>query len=264
MPTPLRKRKEAAWELLTGDLFAPPFGSGGGASNPYEDYVNALAPEYWRRYRETSGTVGLNSGSLGGTTTWTPGAGALGQIGQLGANEAYDFDGALSKDSFPITPTMANAVEFGVAILNFPDTLGETTTGILYCYGDLGGAFMLRYSGAAGTLVGRVDYATDAITLTSTALPLGAWSWIFANYSESGDRKLHLYRGVAGVVTEFAYTTNTASVGAFSPPAVPFVVGAQANQSQTWDGKIDEVIWKNRPLTATEMLNLTLLSGLAA
>ncbi len=217
-----------------------------------DSYISSLGPEFFYKLNETSGTSVTNYGTLGGTGTWTPGTGSLNNASPVGL--AYDFDGANSKIEYANNATMANAEEFSGGMLINADTAGESNTGTLWMWGNLTSAYMLRISGAGLTLVSRVDYATDAITLTASPITTGAWQWIFWKYSLSGDRKMHLYRGISGVVAEMttptytAYTTHTASASTYSAPSGAFVIGAAANQSLTFDGKIALPFWKGSAL----------------
>lgn len=222
----------------------PAYSSG----NPADDYIASLAPELFYKFNETSGTAIANYGTLGGAGTWTPGAGSLGNASPLGLSA--DFDGSNSRLEYANNATMANAEEFSGGELIYVDSAGKTSSGALWIWGTLSTAYNLRFSSGLA-LVGRVDYATDAITLTSATLTTGVWQWIFWKYSLSGDRKLHVYRGVNGVVAELAYTTNTASSGAYSAPAGSFMVGAASNNSLNFDGKIARVFQKNSALATS-------------
>lgn len=214
-----------------------------------DGYMSSLSPELFYKFNETSGTAVTNYGTLGGTGTWTAGVGTLNNASPLGLS--YDFDGLNSKIDYANNATMANAEEFSGGALVYADSAGEASTGTIWCWGNLTSAYMLRISGAGLTLVSRVDYTTDAITLTSTAITTGAWQWIFWKYSLSGDRKMHLYRGISGVVSEMAYTTNTASATTYAAPSGTFTVGAANNQSLTWDGKIARLFWKGSALATS-------------
>lgn len=224
------------------------------AAQRYIKYINSLAPLLWRRYNETSGTTGVNYGSLGGTTTWTPGVGgALGQEGHLGANEAYDFNGTTSLDSFANNATMANAETFTRCYLAKARSAGEGSTGVLSAWGTLSGEHSDRFSGAGRAIAARADYATNATSLTNETLDLDVWYWIFVTYDVTGDRKAYITLSQNGVATPATYATQIASVGAYTAPAAAYAIGALTNNSATWDGFIDEVLFFDRVLTLAEM-----------
>ena len=213
------------------------------------NYIStSIAPELFFKFDETSGTSVTNYGSLGGTATWTPGSGSQNNTAPVG--KAYDLDGSNSRVEYANNATMANAEEFAGGMLVNADSAGKTSSGALWIWGILSTAYNLRFSSGLA-LVGRVDYATDAITLTSTTLSTGVWQWIFYRYSLAGDRKLHVYRGVNGAVAELTYTTNTASSGAYSAPSGSFMIGAASNNSLNWDGKIGATFWKSSALATT-------------
>src|SRR5690554_5596660 len=88
--------------------------------------VEDTAPLIWLRMRETTGTTAVNAGSGGATLNGTiSGAITLGQIGKLGANDAFDYatssDGAIT---IPNHASWAGAASYTYAALMLPRTGG--------------------------------------------------------------------------------------------------------------------------------------------
>lgn len=227
----------------------------------YEAYITSLAPLLWLRLRETSGTTPVNSGSLAGLTiTWTAGAGALGQTGQLGANEAYDFDALASIITIAATASLDLATFTEVALVR-PDAAGESSVGRISNYGS--GTQFTQFNGALTALRAQVGAGTAANTVATTGLTAATWALLFQTYDDAGDRKVRLYKGIAGAVAEYAYSTQDAATGTRSSVAASALnVGNRTLTDCTWDGLYDEFMMFNRILSAAEMLQITLLSGL--
>lgn len=111
----------------------------------YANYMASLNPLIWLRLRETSGTAPVNSGSLSVTNVWTPGAGALGQTGKLGANEAYSFDALVSRIRITNNATLAAMTTQKWAFLAQIATLGEGSLGHLFGWASGAGGANLNY-----------------------------------------------------------------------------------------------------------------------
>lgn len=264
MPTPDRRRKEAAINLL-GLIGWPQIGvepvtpsliaeTPGGQS--YADYIASLAPLLWLRLRETSGTSVANSGSLGGSGTWTAGSGALGQTGKLGANEALLFDGSVSKIVSADNPKTPAFTACGLA---FGNSQGENSAGAILHTGQQASDNTLRVSGAGAITSGVDTDSTDAVTTSvNGAFETGKWIWYFATYDDNGDRKIYLYKGLAGALSNIV-SSQTAATGIRSNSG-GYQVG-NFSDVRTWDGLIDEVLLFPRILTSGEMLRIIQLSG---
>jgi hypothetical protein len=225
----------------------------------YEQFVtDDLDPVIWYRLRETSGTSPANSGSASLTATWTPGAGALGQTGKLGANEAYDFDALVSKIAIADNAAIQALATYTIIGLVHADGFGENNAGEII---HLGALNAFRATGTAGRFTMVFDTGSTDATSTSTDgfLTTGAWLAIFGTYDDAGDRRARLYKGVAGVVTEATYSAQTAATGSRVAP-VGAIIG-NFSDVRTWDGLIDEIIVCNRVLTSAEMLQYTQLAG---
>lgn len=232
--------------------------SGGGLS--YASYIASLAPVLWLRLRETSGTNAANSGSLGAAAdgTWTPGAGAVGQTGQLGANEAYDFDGAASDILIPDATAINNVAVVTYATLFKADGAGENNIGMFYSSSTR----QFRINSSSFPVRMFISGTANANSVTNNSfISTGAYHWIFATFDNTGDRKVRLYKGISGAVTEATYTTQDAMTGPIVNTATHHV-GNNAAANGTFDGLIDESLIFDRVLTTAEMLQITTLSGL--
>jgi Concanavalin A-like lectin/glucanases superfamily len=233
----------------------------------YATYIASLAPIEWLRFNEPSGTTVVNYGSLtNANATFTPGSGAVAQTGQLGAVEAYDFDGAASLATITYNAALDGLTAFTFAALVKADSAGEGNVGTIYTWGNNNTTATLRFVGASRAFFFAHRYATTSMqTVTTTALATGQWYWVFGTYDQSGDRFGRIYISSGGTAVEAAYSgapAPIASVGTVTVNGVAPIVGNLALASNSWDGLIDEVMWFNRVLTQTEMNNIIQKSNL--
>lgn len=226
----------------------------------YAGYIQRLNPALWYRFNELSGTSVRNWGLLGSAYNgvWTPGAGAIAQPGKLGPSSAYLFDGAdsivtVTGDATIRVPTNSSAY------LIYPSSTGEGNVGRLHNWST--GLWNCRFS--AANLYAVEDAATDAVSSCNAGPTLNTWQWIFRVYDDAGDRKIHLYKGINGVVTEFAYASQVAAVGAaVAKTGANLHIGNNGNSSATFAGLYDEMLmWFNASLTMAQMTKISLLSG---
>ncbi len=235
----------------------------GPVAHTYASYVASLSPLLWEEYIETSGTTIINHGSLGAAQdgTWTPGTGALAQTGQLGAGQAASWDGLDTRVVVPATASLDGISKYTFAFLCKPATLGESAGGIFYSFGN---------SSTEGNLIAtnsvrcfqQSTVSAQSLTSGITFITLGSWQWIFFQYDDTTDRKLHIFKGIGGAVTEAAYTTQTAATGTLVNTGQPLYIGNRALIDRTWSGLFDEVVMFNSILSSDQMLQLTLLAGL--
>lgn len=232
--------------------------------NQFDDLIVSLNPLEWLSFREISETSLRNRGSLPNANgTWTPGAGALGQVGQLGANDAADFDGAASLVTITYNAALDGLTAFTFAALVKADSAGEGNVGTIYTWGNNNTTASLRFVGASRALFFAHRYGTTNMqTVTSTTLSTGQWYWVFANYDEAGDRKGNVFISSAGAAVEASYASEQASVGTVTVNGVSPIIGNLTAAANTWDGLIDEVMWFNRVLTQAEMNNIIQKSNL--
>lgn len=231
----------------------------------YEAAVTALAPAMWLRLRETSGTTVANSGTTA-AGTFTPGTGAVGQTGQLGANEAFRFDGADSKISVPASVLINNLTDFTWAVLCNFATAGENGAGNLLV--DAGGNRILALISATPfRLNWQVWHTSDFSTRISAAgvqnITANTWAWVFATYT-AADKTPRLYVGRSGAVNELTYSTSTISVNALANSSGAMLTGNNNANTRTVDGLIDEAIIFPSVLTTAQMLSIVQASGLVA
>lgn len=242
-----------------GEPFKPfgrEFGAGAGASLTYAQYVASLNPLLWYSMRATAGATETNRGSGGsGFDASINGGISLGQVGELGANEAHDVDGTTGY--YQVTTGAAiQGGQFWYGFLVNPDTAGEGNAGRFYTNGA---QTYLRFQ--AGMILQTLVTGTgNGVATTTTALTAGQWTWVFAAYDDAGtflgDRKTHIYIGKNGVVSEAAYSANTALTGTFTTPSGNlFIANNSAAAAVTFDGKMDEVVAKySFPATITDLI----------
>lgn len=237
-----------------------------GAGIDYALFAASLNPLLWYKFNEPSGTTVINYGSLGsGNGTFTPGVGAVAQTDSMGANEAYDFDGADSKVTGPTSTSINNAAVFSVALKVKADTSGEATNG--YLWSDNGGNRVLLITSGASSPY-RLSFGVWCTTMQALAVTsVGSGviqsddMWVFGTYDNAGDRTPHIYFGNAGALTEASYSTATPASNTLANASGALLLGNNTSNVRTWDGLFGEFLFFNRILTATEMLNLTQASA---
>lgn len=239
--------------------------SGSGAPVTYDSFVNGLSPILWLRLRETSGTTPVNSGSAGAALdgVYTPGTGAVGQTGLLGANEAYSFDGADSK--IVVTSTAAhNALPaFTRIFLIKPTNSGEGGSGSFFFWDTSTGEGCLFFNGALTSIQGIVKSTGNATSTTTTGLSAGVYAALFMTYDHAGDKKVHLYKYAAGgSLTEFGYSAQTAATGSLGTPAGDYNIGNRQTNNTTFNGVMDEVLTIGSVLSNAQMTQYAQLAGL--
>lgn len=230
----------------------------------WSSYVTAtIAPVGWWSMRATSGTNEPNRGTGGAALDMTITSATLGQVGKLGANEAALCDGANTRYQTPNNAALAALTTWEWVFLVNPSSAGEGNNGTFFYWGSgAGGDPFLRYSSSATVLRLTVWAASNVDTLTMTALANGAWQLLFAAYDNAGDRKGHLYKGVSGAVSEFAYSAQPALTGNYVAPADPLNLFNATIQTTTFAGLADEaLIVSGNLVTATTRTQLAILSG---
>lgn len=222
----------------------------------YVQTMNDIGWVLWFKHNETSGTSVANSGSLATTGTWNPGVGSVGQTGFLGANEAFDYDGANSRTSIPNNAIFGNATAFTWMILFKPDGNGEGGIGHLYRYGIVN--TFAHVNNNSRLTVRRTAATTNAFSEALAAWSAGQWSHIFITFDNATDRLLHVYRAQNGNVSELTYNTNShvAAVGALTNNTDTLFIGNASNLTVTFDGLIDEIAYKNAVLTLSQMRDI--------
>lgn len=217
------------------------------------------------KMQQTSGTNEPNVGSLGSAVNMTITSTTLGQTGKLGANEAYLFDGAVSRLQCANNATLANKTAWEWVFLVKPSGAGEINFGAFFCWGDGNpdNSPNLLFNGGVSSLLCRVynTTPTNFNTTTTTGLSTSAWSIVFAAFDNAGDRKVHLYKGISGAVTEFGYSAQPAMTGTYKAPTVALNLFNSSGQSVTFAGLGDFAGVVDGNLTPAQRLKIVQLAG---
>lgn len=210
---------------------------------------------YWPLNEVTSGSARDYSGNGNHGTTTTA---LVAQSGQSG--RAYTFGGASTDQVVTGYSTHNQQVSY-VALVYKTGNGG----------GNLGRVFDKRVSGAqsevmfwstASTLeYNRQFSGGNAIWNVTDVAGLNAWQMIGLTYNSSSATNDPIFY-INGVARSLAGDTN--STGTVSDNADAYVIGNRASDSlRNFAGKMQHFAIFNRILTATEMLNLAQIAGVA-
>lgn len=237
-------------------------------------YLESLNPLVGLHLRETEGTAPANYGRLNVTTLWTPGAGALGQTGKLGPNDAYSFDALLSRIRLVNNATLAAMTTQKYLFLARINSLGEGSLGHLFGWGAGAGGANLNYLivQATSKLAAQINTdGTDAAAVANNSqiadiIGAGIFAWIFMDYDDANalgnGRRIRFFKGVGGVVTQLTLATNTAATGSvISMGANNLGIFTNDAQSFTSDGVIDEAFIDDSLWTADQMQTIATLTA---
>jgi hypothetical protein len=259
--------------ILAGDLpfnaegmAVYPDGTAGGlpvststAGLTYAQYIASLNPLLWHKHNDPSGTTGTNSGSLGSGQNGTYSNATLAQAGQLGAGEAVSWNGTTTFMSVPNSASVDGIATFTWAFLHNLSSAGEGTLSRLYCWGDSGSALL---SMNTAQVVAGVPATGAASSVANSFFTFGAWQWTFMTYDDTGDRRIRLYKGLAGgSLTELTYGTQTAATGTLTVTGSTLYIGNRANNDRTIAGLVDEDMFFNKLLTTDQMTEIMRASG---
>lgn len=191
--------------------------------------------------------LGSAGSALDGTTTAVT----------IDAN-GMNFNGTTSKIVVPDHAALQALATYTVVGIVKANGFGENNAGEIF---HLGALNAFRITGTAGRVTTVFDTnATDAGATTNDAfISTGVGLALFNTYDDAGDRRCHLYRGIAGIATEATYSTFNAATGTRVTP-VGAIVG-NFSDVRTWDGIINKIFVCNRLLTPTEMNNITTLAA---
>lgn len=244
------------------------------SSSSYANYITGLASAIWIKFQEPSGNP-ANSGSLGLTLTNSSAAAPTQAItgapqgGATRINEAFDFAGETSAGAVVTITNDATLKAWTTqrwAFLSRPDTLGGSSGGKFAVWGGFGATDHLIMSCVSSNrLQSTINTATtnaNAVTnVNQISDCIGAWCWLFMDYDDANalgnGRKIRLFKGLNGVVTQLTLATDTAAVGTVDQPVTGLCIGNTSARTVTFDGQIDEVIGNASLWTATEMQNIT-------
>lgn len=233
-------------------------GTGLTPAQQFAAYDAALGWNLSYRFNEVSGTTVVNYGSLGsGDGTWTPGAGAQGQTGQLGANQAYLYDALDSVVTGPTSAVINNASAFTYLFLVRLASTGENNAG--YLVSDANQLRILSIANVASPFrinAQVVAASTNATCTTATGqgTAVNTWTTVALTYDDAGDRKPHIYFGTAASeLAEATYSSQVAAVGTLSNAVGALRIGNRPDSSRTMDGLLDEFRFKNVALTLAQL-----------
>lgn len=210
----------------------------------------------WWQFNEGGGAAASDASGNGNTLTLT---GATWTAGYSGTALAYNAGAGLAS----VTPSAAlnNHTEFTWAAWVRPT--GEMGRGIGPVIERGTGSDQRRTlsfgpagSSAPGTVHGMVRAGTNAFSEAQVnSYALDAWAHWAMTYSDSGDRRIHIYRN--GV--EVAYRSQTPAAGALVPDAGSGLgIGATPGSLfYGFTGVIDDVRIYNRVLNGAELLSLS-------
>lgn len=248
---------------------------GGGVSraDQYAAYINSLSLPVWIKFQETSGNP-VNSGSL--ALTLTNSSAAAPTQAQNGApqgaiaraNEANDFAGETSNGAVVTITNNATLKAWTTqrwAVLCHPDTLGGSSSGKMLVWGGFGATDHLILGMVSSN---RIQSTINTDTTNGAAISnvnqisdcIGAWCWFFMDYDDANalgnGRKIRIFKGLNGVVTQLTLATDTAATGTVDQPATGLAIGNTTARTVTFDGQIDEVLGSPALWSTTEMQNI--------
>ncbi len=173
----------------------------------------------------------------------------LGQVGQLGANEAFDFDG--SNDVLTLDDVRTDGLTAGTLwLLINPDTLTDGDR-LIFKNGELD-----WYLQADGSMVGHVDYSTTDAETSSAAgvITTGAWQAVGMSWDDSA-KTVNLYK--AGVLVN---DTVQVGVGTRVSNTNNYLIGDNTG-TNAFDGKIDELLGAAAASSASQFAQLAAAAG---
>jgi peptidoglycan/xylan/chitin deacetylase (PgdA/CDA1 family) len=173
---------------------------------------------------------------------------------------AAEFNGTSSKVSIGSAADIDDLVEFTFAAWIYLTDAGGSSAGKIFYKAATSDALWISCSAADGGNVGlsaKVGYDTTNATSTivggmgSGKLEQFRWHPVAFTYSESGDRKIHIF--IDG--TEIpVYTTQVASVGTRTADAADTAyIGNQDDGARAIHGIMTEALLYNRALSANEI-----------
>lgn len=242
-------------------------GKGGGGApqtrvQQFNTYMNSFGFDVLLLLNEISGNP-INSGQLAGLTITNSAAVAPTQgqnglpIGSVARpNEAYDFAGDVANGAMVSIANNATIKTWTTqkwCFICHPDTLGASSAGKLGVWGGFGATdHMLAGLVSSNRLQAVINMDTTNAAATSNINQIsdciGADCLFFMDYDDTNilgnGRKIRLFKGIAGVVTQLTLGTDTAAVGNVDQPATALCFGNRNVRDQTFDGRIDTIAGK--------------------
>lgn len=243
------------WPRVFGNP-ARSLGNPSGATVSYAAYIASLAPVLWYKFNETSGTTVINYGSApSSNAAWTAGAGALGQTGQLGANNAYDLDGLASIAQVTNNAAWNALQDFTFCALVKADSNGEGNVGTMYAYGT-GNQHEFRLTAGMGLLANVLYSGGQINAITTTTINTGVWYWLMMLMPSTTKQIRVFITPPGGTLTEAAYSGQGIGSGTITTRVDDLFLGNRSGASRTWDGLIDEEILFGTALTTTQLQDI--------
>ena len=223
-----------------------------GTQTPFEqftDYLLTLAP-----YLIFDGTLTddktkiKNRGSGGATFDGTPTAITIDANGM-------NFNGTTSKLNVPNGAGYANqSITTQVIWFNRVNG-GAGNNGVYWIFASNNNRLL---NASATTLASRrITSATNPQSVSTTSFANGVPGILFMEYDDTGDRLIHLYKGLNSAVSEFSYSTNIAATGTLTSESNSLNIGNDASNALGFNGSMRSWSWINGALTALQKLNLT-------
>ncbi len=217
-----------------------------GDSNKLNAYLGSLNPTLYLKFNETIGEL-LNYGAE--VITGVVSGCTQGQMGQLGANEAYLYDGVddvvtLLNASLVLTKALTTR---RWCYLVKPTSLGESDIAAFNRWNS-GGANRLTFQ-TFNRLTAFVDTnTTDAVSTTNNDQVdfLNMWALVFFDYDETDilglGRRIRLLRATAASPTALlTLANNTAATGNLVTPTGNLTIGNGQTTAATFAGYFDFV-----------------------
>ncbi len=167
---------------------------------------------------------------------------------------AADFNGTTSKVNIGSAADIDSLTELTIALWTYVRGPGEGNRGKIFYKAYNSGATMFECNNESGGYVGlygSIRCATTNAESLKYCLSKNGWHHVAFTYSDSGDRKIHIF--VDGVeVTGYSY--QTAGVGArISDAADTAYIGNMDDGIRTFDGLISTCLLYNRILSSAEI-----------
>lgn len=200
-------------------------------------YLVTLSPTFLLKYNETAGDA-ANSGSDGGSGS-VSGA-TQGQVGQLGANTAYLFDGVddiITFISASVTGTKNLTTQRWCFLFN-PASMGESSNGRIVEFGN--NIWLLTATNDIDfRLVGSTGTARAVTNMGSIAT--STWQLIFVDYDDADvmglGRHIRVFHATAASAAALmALGTDNVLIGTVTAQSADLLIGNNALTSRTFDG----------------------------
>lgn len=172
--------------------------------------------------------------------------------GTMLRGQAGDFNGATSKVSIGSAADIDTLTEFTIAFWTYCRSDGEADAGRILNKGTNTRFETTGDSGGYVGLYGKIGCATTAAeSLKLYPLEKNEWHHVAFTYSDSGDRKIHIFVDGTEVT---GYGSQIAGVGARSSDAADTAyIGDYGDGSRVYDGLISTFLIYNRILSSAEL-----------